>query len=405
MRGVTKFSTKLTILLVVLSLVSSTGFSQIIPSSSDLSYLLNPSAIIHLDHKVISKSSKKWILLEVTTAKNIIHDSLKYTYSFAQNLHTPIDNFKHVELNSFEMHASANKRMYAFESTNDGFPFLILRVAVPEEDEHFSYIINLEMASPFFITQTDLTIPNIHGFLPKGSNLKISNLNSKESTYKLSFYAQKFSAALPPMANLRTKRPFENADTTYILNSRDSLDSRVEGAYIMHDVNDKKAVSTFRISSKAYPQVSTINDLLEASVYLFTKKEKDKLSNSTNPKRGYDAFWLENTNSSERASKMISAYFSRVREANSLFSTFKEGWKTDMGMIYIIFGPPNKVFKNKESMEWVYQKTYEFPTLTFKFYSKSENLTTEYFELERNIKYQNTWFRAIDLWRKGRKNL
>ncbi len=76
-----------------------------------------------------------------------------------------------------------------------------------------------------------------------------------------------------------------------------------------------------------------------------------------------------------------------------------------MGMIYIIFGPPNKVFRLDSSVEWVYQKTYELPSMVYKFNLKNKNHDTEYFELERNIKYQNDWFRAIDLWRKGRKNL
>lgn len=404
MKAIDKFSKELVIAVILLTLIYSSSVAQIIPSSTDLSYLLNPNASIHLHHKVISKSSKKWIVLEVTTRNNINFDSLKYSYSFTKNLHAPINNFENVTLNNFEMYASARKRMYAFESTNDDFNFLILRVAHLGTDAHFSYIINLENVSSFFITKSDLTIPIIHGFSPKNSNLKISNLNGKEASYKLSFYSHKLSAALPPMANLRTSA-LEAADTTYTIIPGDFVNSQLEGTYAIHDTNDKKSVSIFRISKNSYPKISTIKDIADASIYLFTKKEKDKLSNSSNPKKDYDAFWLGNTNSSERASKMISAYFSRVSEANSLFSTFKEGWKTDMGMIYIIFGPPNKVFKSEGSIEWVYQKTYEFPTLTFKFYSKNENLTTEHFELERSIKYQNTWFRAIDLWRKGRKNL
>ena len=29
-----------------------------------------------------------------------------------------------------------------------------------------------------------------------------------------------------------------------------------------------------------------------------------------------------------------------IEEANKQFSNYKEGWKTDMGMMYILFGPP-----------------------------------------------------------------
>ena len=37
-------------------------------------------------------------------------------------------------------------------------------------------------------------------------------------------------------------------------------------------------------------------------------------------------------------------YYRRVRFANEEFTQYKDGWKTDRGMIYILFGPPNQVF-------------------------------------------------------------
>ncbi|CUS97606.1 GWxTD domain-containing protein [Candidatus Kryptonium thompsonii] len=36
-------------------------------------------------------------------------------------------------------------------------------------------------------------------------------------------------------------------------------------------------------------------------------------------------------------------YYSRVKYANEHFGHYLEGWKTDMGMVYIIFGPPSSV--------------------------------------------------------------
>jgi hypothetical protein len=36
-------------------------------------------------------------------------------------------------------------------------------------------------------------------------------------------------------------------------------------------------------------------------------------------------------------------YYARVEYANKHFSHFQEGWRTDMGMVYITFGPPNNV--------------------------------------------------------------
>ncbi len=388
--------------LLILS-CSEVARAQIIPSSADLSYLLDANAPIHLTHKVVTKADKKWIILEIEGRNNTNLDSLVYGFAFTNNLNTPIKSFSQVILSSFELTKLPAKRLYAFEATGEKFNFLILRLG--ENNNYYTYIINLNAFSSFFISEKKLTIPIIQPYVAISTNLKITRLAGENTNFVVEFYTTKFSASLPPMANLKNGSSFGQADTIFTLSSQGILPASEEGVYSIFEENNEKAVSFFRVTPKKYPQLSSIEEIIDASIFLFTKKEKDKIMNADNPKKEYDAFWLKNTNSSERAGKMISVYFKRVKESNQLFSTFKEGWKTDMGMIYIIFGSPDKVFRSDNSVEWIYKKTYELSTLVFKFSLKSENLDTEHFELERNIKYQNNWFRAIDLWRKGRKNL
>lgn len=393
----------LIILYIVISCSRSTA--QIIPSSVDISYLLNSKSDISFSHKVVSTTHNKWVILDVSTKNRLNFDSLIFAYSFADKLDNPLSNFKEVNLKSYELYETATNKMYAFEPANNTYKFLILRVYDVTTKKNYTYIINLEKSSSFFITKTDLTIPILENFSPKNSLIKIGKLEGLKSNFKFQFYTTKFPAALPPMANIKNNSLFNEADTTYSISNDTILPTTNEGLYSIFEEGHENTVSFFKITSNRYPQLSNIDEIINASIYLFTKKEKDKLAKSTEQKKDYDSFWLENTNSSERAGKMISAYFTRVNESNTLFSTYKDGWKTDMGMIYIIFGPPNKVFRSNESILWIYEKTYELPSLQFNFYLKSKNLDSEYFELERNIKYQNTWFRTIDLWRKGRKNL
>ncbi len=392
----------ITIFLAVCSIKTS---AQIIPSSADLSYLLNSGADISLTHKVVAKDKKKWVILSVTKKNRTVFDSLVFTYSFTDKLSDPLNNFIEAPLKNYVLYATETTNMYAFEPANNTYKFLVLSILNTTTNKSYTYIINLEKASSFFLSKTDLTIPILLNFSTKNSSIKIAKLEEQNTNFGVQFYSTKFSAAFPPMANLKSDSSFGKADTTFTISSNTTLPTTKEGVYSIFEENNEKLVSFFRISSSRYPQLSNINEIIEASIYLFTKREKEKLNTSPTPKKDYDSFWLENTNSSERAGKMISAYFSMVKEANILFTTFKEGWKTDMGMIYIIFGSPNKVFRADGSIVWAYNKTYELPNLTFEFFLKDENLDTEHFELERNIKYQNTWFRAIDLWRKGRKKL
>ncbi len=379
--------------------------AQIIPSSADLSYLLNPKADIHFTHKVVTKASKKWVILNIKTNNKTVSDSLVFAYAFTNNLDNPLDNFSVVSLKNYALYETPTNKMYAFEPANSNHNFLILRTLNLTTSKTYTYIINLEKKASFFLTKTDLTIPILEGFTTKKSLIKVAKLEGLTPNFGIQFYSSHFSAALPPMANLKSQSLFEKADTSFVVTSNNILPSDKEGVYTITEENQEDIISFFRITGNRYPQLSNIQEIIDASIYLFTKKEKDKLASSTNPKKDYDAFWLENTNSEERAGKMISAYFSRVKESNTLFSSYKEGWKTDMGMIYIIFGPPNKVFRSNGSVQWVYKKTYEMPSLLFTFYLNDKNWDSEYFDLERNIKYQNTWFRAIDLWRKGRKSL
>lgn len=405
MKLVKKNKSLLGLLVIAFVAISLKTTAQIVPSSSNLSYLLNPKADIYLTHKVVEKANTKWVVLEVTTRNEILADSLRFSYSFTNDLDQPTDNLKAVSLKNFELSQSANRKMYAFEPNNNTFKFLILRVGYSPKKKHFTYLINLEKVAGFFVSKTELTIPILDGYSAKNTPLKLARLETSTIDLEVDFYSTRFSASLPPMANLSPENPFAAADTSFTLMSNAQLETNKKGTYRFTEIGNKKAVSHFRIASSTYPQLATIDEIIEASIFLFTKKEKDKLTSSTTPKKDYDAFWLENTNSSEQAGRMISAYFMRVKEANKLFSTYKEGWKTDMGMIYIIFGRPDNVFKSNEKVEWVYKKTYELPSLYFSFSLKQDKLDTEQFELERNMNYQNTWFRAIDLWRKGRKNL
>jgi GWxTD domain-containing protein len=53
-------------------------------------------------------------------------------------------------------------------------------------------------------------------------------------------------------------------------------------------------------------------------------------------------FWRDKMDSTT-AQKVAAKYYRRVRQANRLFTSYKEGWKTARGTFYVLFGPPDKV--------------------------------------------------------------
>jgi GWxTD domain-containing protein len=58
----------------------------------------------------------------------------------------------------------------------------------------------------------------------------------------------------------------------------------------------------------------------------------------------FNEFWRERDPSPDtRENELMQEYYSRVARANQLFGSFRQGWETDRGEVYIRFGPPDEV--------------------------------------------------------------
>ncbi len=56
------------------------------------------------------------------------------------------------------------------------------------------------------------------------------------------------------------------------------------------------------------------------------------------------AFWKKrDPNPNTPRNEKMEEYYARVDYANKHFSHYIDGWRTDMGMVYIMFGAPNNV--------------------------------------------------------------
>ena len=81
--------------------------------------------------------------------------------------------------------------------------------------------------------------------------------------------------------------------------------------------------------------------------YIASKEEMKKLQNApvTERKKLWDEFWKthDRTPSTEE-NEVKDEYYKRLRYADLNYGNFgHDGWKTDMGMVYITYGPPDDV--------------------------------------------------------------
>ncbi|MFA5669381.1 MAG: GWxTD domain-containing protein [Balneolaceae bacterium] len=176
------------------------------------------------------------------------------------------------------------------------------------------------------------------------------------------------------------------------------------------DVNDENKLykaRDFSIKSPNYPSLKTPRELAEPLAYLMGEKEYKQLLKIQSPdslKRAIDKFWLSNIKNSKTASDVIALYYERVEEANKQFSSFKEGWKTDLGMMYILFGPPWYVDTTLDEMRWSYSYNLSDPEKNF--YFKTPKIKNKYFPfdnylLKRTNYYYNIQYQQMQLWLSG----
>lgn len=166
----------------------------------------------------------------------------------------------------------------------------------------------------------------------------------------------------------------------------------------------------FSIKGPAYPRLTTLKQLAEAVVYIAYPKEYKKLKESLDTdtlKSAFDSFWGRIIANKNLAKSVISSYYSRVEEANMLFSTYKAGWKTDPGMVYILYGPPSYVEKGPDGMAWYYSHSMDDISGSF-YFVRVRNLSGyfpfEHYVLKRNMMYERSFVSTVEDWRSGMHN-
>ncbi len=184
-------------------------------------------------------------------------------------------------------------------------------------------------------------------------------------------------------------------------NYRFEVETRDEGGGDIYKARD------FAILSENYPAVVNTRELAEPLVYLMDRRDHERMMQIQDPdslKEAIDRFWLSHIGNMNRAKAVINLYYERVEQANKQFTNFKEGWKTDLGMMYILFGPPWYVDRYLNTLVWSYSYDRSDPRYNFVF--ERPNMRNEYYPfdnylLQRNQGYFNVQYRQIQLWLSG----
>lgn len=216
----------------------------------------------------------------------------------------------------------------------------------------------------------------------------------------VSYYNDFFPAATPAFAESAGKvQKILRQDSTFTLAPGNTFVMDRVGLYLFQADTTTSIGFAYR-AEEDYPRLRKVESLADPLIYVCTKQEYERMKQAKGDKKAFDRIILSITGNSERAKIFMRSYFKRVDYANQLFTSYKEGWKTDRGMIYIVFGPPQQVFRFNEREVWSY-KTNEY-SINFDFVKSPSLFDPDNHVLIRNKKYTQTWYEVIDLWRNAR---
>lgn len=268
----------------------------------------------------------------------------------------------------------------------------VLNIKKDDEGNENSYLYLNQYAQPIF-----------KHFFTVNDSFRVRNTLKTSADMEVKKILAKTRPALPPDLLKTDEAEYDlTEDSVYFYPQIDTslLHFSEEGIYILKNKSIKSS-KTLSVFNEFYPYLRKPKQLLESLAYLSTEKEMQELIKLENPKVAVDSFWQVIANDFNKARELIRIYYNRVQLANYFFSELKEGWKTDRGMIYIIFGSPTQVSINKDGEIWSYGKSTK-SGLTFSFYREHHTIYGEYFELNRSEQYARVWFNAISTWRKGK---
>ena len=224
-------------------------------------------------------------------------------------------------------------------------------------------------------------------------------------SFEVDYFKSKFKLAQPPFSLAQMSHFTYKPDSVFTVSKaseRIELSLPTTGFFHLKTNNQEKTGVTFFVFENAYPKIKNIEQMVLSTRYIMAKKEYESILYSANQKVSIDKYWLDVGGSNERAKELIRKYYNRVQESNKLFTSYQEGWKTDRGMIYVVFGAPNRVTKRKNGEIWLYGEGGSPISTLFSFVKVINPFSDNDYYLERNESFKQPWYQAVDQWRQGK---
>lgn len=335
-----------------------------------------------MKHRVINDEEGRHVFLE------ILSDTLEaWTFEFLlQNGYES------------ETHRTLAKQDLNLDTLFKSSTRTLIQIGLPEVNENL-FVVKFSKPEQFYYYDVSLKIgtlsyPAIYPVDATGLPILDSYLNRSGFSWKGSdsflamAYPEQFTMADPPMADMKPLAPQALADTVFVFT--DTTTFRESTFYVVRKDSLASLGTTMLKAPPYFPQYRQLGELIESMLYLLSEQERKAMIKSRNPKQAFDSFWMNTFSTKSRARNAIRSYYKKVERSNALFTDFRPGWKTDRGMMLIIYGLPEEVYRTGNLEEWYYDNgdAFEFTIISTFFAPKT-------YALRRNRSFEERWYTKI----------
>lgn len=380
-------------------------------SSAETSYLYDMDHEFLIDHRIAAEGNSYKVFLRFRLNSGMVKIS---DYDLSYDLRTSYIDEKllnsGIKLDTSNMIGNGFREFYysfEFEKEEDQ-SLLVIQVDNITKNRRYLKDITISAKNstefqPFLFFDAENDLPVFEPYISTDSKVKIKNVLGESSSFSMNGRENNVPIAIPPFDNTSQNELAEiPIDTVYGVNANEEFQFNHPGFYII-SANDDPAKSTGMLVTDGYfPYYSQYSDMIMPLIYISTNQEFNVLLAAEDQKSKFESFVLNTISSNVNiAQDFIKYYYRRLRKSAQLFSTSAEGWKTDRGMVYQVYGDPAQVFRNENTELWVYSLENGGRT-RFIFDILPGPAGTIQYKLIRGKKYREGWMNAVTRWRSGR---
>jgi len=246
--------------------------------------------------------------------------------------------------------------------------------------------------------------PKFMRFFKPGEQFNVRYRDPGVDSIRVDYFGFSSELPRPPVTATADYTMKLSPDTTFVVPLSDTAFyglRRIGMYFVRVDPDKEQGLSLFNFG-ESFPEVKTPAELMEPLFYLATMAEYRDLRKEPNRKLAVDNFWLKIGNSVEKSRELIRVYYNRVVYSNLYFTSNKQGWKTDQGMIFILFGPPNRIRMTGNGESWYYFARRRGSPVEFRFRRQPDAFSNQHLVWEKTTESQVYWNEAISTWRRGK---